>query len=99
MSMFDYYRPTADLRCPVCLRPLPSWQGKDGPNGLFVRAQGIRAPVDQAVDEESRLERDARDRLRLPSRFIIYSHDCPDHRPIDAECVSIDGVWCETALL
>ena len=31
MSMFDYYRPASELRCPVCVRPLREWQGKVGP--------------------------------------------------------------------
>jgi hypothetical protein len=96
--MFDYYRPAGDVRCPTCQRALHEWQGKDGPNGLFVWAQGKRHPVDQLVGEESRLTTDERERLSLPPRFVIYSFDCPEHRPVEADCRAPTGVWTEIAL-
>jgi hypothetical protein len=96
MSLFDHYRPSAELRCPACHRVLREWQGKDGPNGMFVWEQGVRAPVDQAVDEELRLTPDALERVALPERFVIYSYDCPEHQPIEAECRAVDGAWVET---
>ena len=99
MSMFDYYRPAGEFRCPVCLRPLREWQGKGGPNALFVWVEGTRWPVDQIVDEDARLTREQRQAFGLPSRFIIYSYDCPEHQPVEAECSVVDGVWSKTALL
>jgi hypothetical protein len=96
MSMFDYYRPAGELHCPVCRRLLREWQGKDGPSFLFVWAEGTRFAVDQAMDEEVRLDREAREQFTLPPRFTIYSHDCPDHQPIDAACATVDGIWKET---
>jgi hypothetical protein len=98
MSMFDYYRPTGEQRCPVCLRVLREWQGKDGPNGLFLWAEGTAFPVDQMVDEEVRVDRETRICVRLPQCFTIYSYDCPDHQPVDAECHAPDGVWIKTVV-
>jgi hypothetical protein len=96
MGMFDYYVPAGDHHCPVCDRPLREWQGKDGPNFLFVFAEGNRYPIDQRVDEEIKTPRDEMEANLLPRRFVIYSHDCPDHRPIDADCRTVDDVWGET---
>lgn len=98
MSMFDSYRPAYEQRCPVCSRVLRQWQGKDGPNGLFLWAEGTRSPVEQAVDEELQIDRGTRERLVLPARFVIYSYDCPEHHPIEAECRAPDGTWIETAV-
>ncbi len=98
MSMFDYYRPAGKPRCPICLRLLGEWQGKDGPNGLFVWVEGARYPVDQAVEDDARIDRAAQDRLVLPQTFIIYSYDCPEHQPVEAECRAPVGVWNETVV-
>src|SRR5690349_327076 len=99
MSMFDFYRPAIELRCPVCLRALRDWQGKDGPNGMLVWAEGTSWPVDQLVDEDARLTPAQRRNLALPRQFIIYSHDCPEHQPIEARGIVTDGTWTKTALL
>jgi hypothetical protein len=96
MGMFDYYHPRSQHRCPVCGHPLSRWQGKDGPNWLFVWAEGIPAPIDHDVPDEMRSDQADIELLRLPARFQIYSHDCPEHRPIDAECYAPDGTWMET---
>jgi hypothetical protein len=98
MSLFDYYRPKSEQRCPVCARVLREWQGKDGPNGLFLWAEGAPFPVEQRVTEDERVEPAARERLRLPARFVIYSYDCPDHQPIEAEGLAPEGVWVETSV-
>ena len=96
MSMFDYYRPAHELRCPVCFRPLRDWQGKDGPNALFVWSEGHRAPLDQVVDEEVMLSTEQRERFTLPRSFVIYSYDCPEHQPVEAKCETSNGVWSRT---
>jgi hypothetical protein len=98
MSMFDYYRPASEKRCPSCQRLLREWQGKDGPNGLFVWAEGLGTPADQLVDEECRVPIPERQRVVLPAKFVIYSYDCPDHKPIEAVCRTVDGVWCSTEI-
>ena len=98
MSMFDYYRPGPELRCPVCLRPLREWQGKDGPNALFVWVEGTAWPVDQMV-EDVRLTPEQRRGFALPSQFIIYSYDCPEHQPVEARGSVVDGVWSGTVLV
>jgi hypothetical protein len=99
MGMFDYYRPMPERHCPVCRRRLSIWQGKDGPNGLFVWVEGVQAPVDQLVDEDAQIGPDAREGMRLPPCFTIYSHDCPEHQPVEAQCGASGGVWTETVLL
>jgi hypothetical protein len=96
MSMFDYYRPASEQRCPVCTRILREWQGKDGPNGLFVWAEGCPFPVEQLVSDDVRIDQAGRERLRLPARFIIYSYDCPDHQPIEADCIAPNDIWVRT---
>ncbi len=98
MSMFDYFRPASEQRCPVCARVLREWQGKDGPNGLFVWAEKLPFPLEQLVSEDERVDLAAREQLRLPARFVIYSYDCPDHQPIEAECIAPQGVWLGTSV-
>jgi len=98
MGMFDYYRPVTQQHCPVCLRPLNEWQGTEGCNGLFVWGEGSAAPLTQEVDEEVCIDASRRDTLRLPDRFSIYSYDCPEHQPIEADCETREGVWSETKI-
>jgi hypothetical protein len=98
MSLFDSYRPATQQRCPVCLRLVHKWQGKDGPNGLFVWREGLLSPVEQNAAKEACLDQSTRERLRLPARFVIYSYDCPDHQPIEADCRAPEGVWTETII-
>ena len=98
MGMFDHYRPSGERRCPECQRLLESWQGKDGPNGLFLWVEGARAAADQLVDEECRLDPEERQGFSLPRRFVNYSHDCPKHQPVDAECEAPEGTWTRTVL-
>lgn len=99
MSLFDYYRPSGELRCPVCSRELREWQGKDGPNGLVVWVEGARHPVEQLVDDDVQLELADREKLTLPERFLIYSYDCSLHQPIHAECRASNGTWRKTEVL
>jgi hypothetical protein len=96
MSMFDCYKPAPELRCPVCQRFLGEWQGKDGPCGLLVWTEGLAAPIGQAVSEDLRLDEADLQRKRLPAEFVIYSYDCPEHYPVEADCQAYDGVWRST---
>jgi hypothetical protein len=98
VSMFDNYRPARQLQCPVCGQPLRAWQGKDGPNGLFVWVEGVPAPTEQEVDTELQIPELERQMQRLPALFSIYSDDCPDHQPIEAVCRAIGGVWASTVV-
>lgn len=93
MGMFDWYRPKGIQRCPRCDVELKHWQSKDGPCGLLVWEQGQLAPVDQAVDEECRLEDDQLFEFRLPEQFEIYSYDCDKHGPAFAKCDCENGMW------
>jgi hypothetical protein len=47
------------------------------------------------VDDQYALAAEERARLRLPARFVIYSHDCPRH-VVEAQCLCKDGTWAET---
>lgn len=98
MGMFDSYRPTERLRCPVDGNPLLEWQGKDGPCLLLVWQEGTKHPVDHRVDEEVRLSTLDLKSFTLPSRFVIYSFDCPVHQPVFAACATRDGIWTSTEL-
>ena len=98
MGLFDYYRPAHRLTCPICGAELAEWQGKDGPNALFVWAEGVASPVEQLVPSEVQADADKRAAFRLPRRFAIYSHGCKQHQPVDADCETVDGVWCTTVV-
>jgi hypothetical protein len=99
MGMFDYYRPAGKQYCPVCGRPLREWQGKEGPNGLLVWVEKVAFPIDQLIDDDDvRLDQAARERLRLPPVFLIWSFDCPDHYPITADGKAPEGTWIETLI-
>gem|GEM_PF-1654159 len=96
--MFDYYRPTPDISCPICKASGLEWQGKYGPCGLFVWEQGQAAPVDQQVDDECQIFPDERGKLRLPVRFEIYAGcNCPTF--LVAVGVTEHEVWIRTELL
>jgi len=97
MGMFDWYQPNGTLYCPVCKKELTEWQGKDGPNGLFVWKQWELGPIDQRASEDCKLSPADLARWRLPAKFEIYSYDCPDHFPVVARCrTAKDGAWSET---
>jgi hypothetical protein len=98
MGFFDWYKPATQYGCPACGLPLKDWQGKDGPCGQFVWQEGEKYPVDQLVDDEARLSVEERQRWMLPPRFLIYSYDCPRHKPIEALGTTQDGVWSSTSL-
>src|SRR5689334_17334793 len=98
MGMFDHYEPDPPLACSVCGRRLTGWQGKDGPCALLVWRQGVAAPVDQAVPEESRGDRSVIESLRLPREFEIYAGCCGGRFFATARCGAPDGVW-STAVL
>ena len=71
MGMFDYYEPQPPIQCESCGRIVKEWQGKDGPNALFVWRQGFAAPVEQKVDEECKLSPQELAKWRLPPQFSI----------------------------
>ena len=96
--MFDWYKPSQNLECPVCKVALFEWQGKGGPNGLFIWREGELSPVDQLVDDDCKISQDARGSFRLPENFEIYSYDCERHRVL-ANCVTRDGAWSETNIV
>ena len=99
MSLFDWYRPQGQLRCPIDGHPLKEWQGKDGPCSLFVWQEGGKHPVDQLIDDEEVRSHPAEwNRFVLPPVFQIYSYDCPRHKPVEARCSTHDDIWDVTAV-
>ena len=97
MGMFDYYRPTNTLECPICRVPLTEWLGGDGPCALLVWQQGIAAPIGQTTEEENKLAPSRREQFRLPPKFWICSYDCEVHC-VKAECTAPDGTWAEVRI-
>ncbi|MDQ2809177.1 MAG: hypothetical protein M3Z04_20075 [Chloroflexota bacterium] len=106
MGMFDTYRPTKDLQCPVCGTPLREWQGKEGPCCLFVWQAGIKHPVESEIQAED-LEGVSLEEWNgivgtqtLPPEFFIYSYDCPVHYPVDAYCrANEEEGWVNTVIV
>ena len=99
MGMFDWYRPKGHRECPACGNPLPEWQGKDGPNALFVWREGTVHAVDQAASDDAKISPEMRMRYRLPDTFLIYSYDCLAHKPIYATCKTSSEAWSETTIM
>ena len=97
MGMFDYYEPVPILKCPECLISLREWQGKEGENALFVWRQGERAPIFQRAGDWN-ISDENRAKFRLPSKFVIYSHDCPNHVVV-AACVTENETWRTTKIV
>ena len=95
MSMFDWYIPSdPETACPHCGTGLQEWQGKSGPCAMFVWEQGRGHPIDQKIgDDEVRWSEEELSRFKLPDTFIIESFDCPNHKPVVAECACESGVW------
>lgn len=91
--MFDDYEPVPAIPCPTCGQPL-QWQGKWGPNALFVWRQGERHPVDQPIDEDVRLDQERFADFELPATFVISGWCDRDHH-----CFGIgrcrDGQWTD----
>ncbi len=109
MGMFDYYKPVPSIACPVCGKALEDWQGKSAECALVVWRQGVAAPVDQPITEESRTRLELRDTWRLPDEFELYTDcDCSNYINefnktqcgvwIDAIGKTIDSVWATTEI-
>ncbi len=99
MSMFDWYKPKEAYNCPKCGTELTEWQGKDGPCALLVWKQGICNPISQKVkDEEIQWSDEEMHKFTLPDSFLIYSYDCPNHQPVEAQCTCLNGIWVDTVL-
>jgi hypothetical protein len=99
MGMFDWYRPLPPLNCPACGQLVDElWQGKDGPNGLFLWEQGSSTPVNQLVDDECKSSVESRLTMRLPESFVIYADQCGCDRFVFAFGYCKDGVWQQTEI-
>jgi hypothetical protein len=98
MGMFDWYKPAGSIACPECGTPLQEWQGKDANNLLLIWQEGSKHPIgDDWDDPDVLLPAEDYDHYTLPAHFLIYSHDCPTHQPIEAYCSTDDeGVWTRT---
>jgi hypothetical protein len=98
MGMFDHYRPTPQIACPICGASNLEWQGKSGPCALFIWEQGHAAPVDQIGSDDFKLPPEKRATWRLPERFEIYAQcRCPTF--LTAVGFTIQGVWTQTEIL
>ena len=99
MGMFDVYEPVPGRTCPTCSAPLREWQGKEGPRLGLVFRQGVLGEVGTALDGWPEHQPLRGDPERLPAAFRISSYDCPNHRPIHAQCASEDGTWTRTEII
>lgn len=95
LGMFDWYEPVPPVLCPTCGAVTSGWQGKDGPNALFVWRQGFAHPVSQRVDDP--IEDERLREFALPAEFQLWTH-CPAGHELLAEGSSQRGVWTATTL-
>ena len=72
VSLFDWYEPY-EVRCPDCDQVFPHWQGRDGPNLLFLWRQDARNPVAHDVDDNLRVEPSHWTDFALPRLFLIQA--------------------------
>lgn len=102
MGLFDYFIPDPAIACPKCSTGyLEDWQGKHEENCLFVWQQGVAHPIEQRVDEESRLSDEELSRLRLPLTppIVAYGgecHACGYELPMNLYSIILtldDGIW------
>jgi len=98
MSLFDTYIPAEILHCPVCNEKLSDWQGKDGPNGLFVWCENKKAPIAQNAADSNILDVD-RAKFTLPEKFELYSYDCNCKYPVLAIGMCTERTWNRTILI
>lgn len=94
-AQFDWYEPHGDATCPICGEVVGTWQGKDGPNALFLWKEGRRHPVDQIADPDARISPDRYREFELPDAFTISGFCANDHHVL-AECSCIDRTWSTT---
>jgi hypothetical protein len=101
MGMYDYYEPVPPIKCKHCGETIGSWQGKDGPNALFVWRQGEIAPVTQLTSEDCKLPIEKLKNWRLPAEFNFF----PTHAGCRCcPCYAIgytdqNGVWTRTEII
>ena len=95
MGMFDWYDPVPPVPCPECGGRL-EWQGKDGPDLLLVWRQGSAHPVDQQMDEETRLPPEGLADITLPDSFEILGWCERDHKVAGTGHCE-EGVWTSLA--
>lgn len=95
--MFDWYEPNPAIPCPTCRRQPDGWQGKDGPNALFVWEQGVRHPVGQRVDDDAAFDPSRYSEFELPDSFRLYA-TCAEHGELEAHGWCEDGIWKRTNL-
>jgi hypothetical protein len=98
MGLFDQYRPSVELRCPVCGESNLVWQGKQGPCFLLVWGQGHAAAVGQLRHDEGAAPLAAWSNERLPNRFEIYA-SCKCPTLLEAVGITENGVWTQTELI
>jgi hypothetical protein len=99
MGLFDTYIPAKKHACPVCGTLIEStWQGHDGPCALFVFKENIAGAVDQDVDGDIEIHATEREKIQLPEKFLIHTHDCDCPHFTVLRCTATDGVWQKTEL-
>jgi hypothetical protein len=93
--LFDWYEPY-EIRCPDCDQVFTNWQGRDGPNLLFLWRQDARHPVGHDVDPNFRVDESHWVDFTLPRLFLIEATGAGHHASATGQCV--DGVWRRTHL-
>lgn len=96
VGMFDWYEPDPAIKCPRCDSSLVTpWQGKDGPNALFLWRERRSTPVEHLVDDEVRWNGEELERFSLPDGFEIYT-DCHKGHYVVAAGRCVDRMWAAT---
>ena len=96
LGMFDWYEPDPPIKCVSCDAIPNDWQGKEGPNALFVWRQGEPHPIGQRADEP--LAEDDLVKYSLPDRFRFYTI-CENGHELLFQGRTTDGVWTDRVCL
>jgi hypothetical protein len=88
--MFDWYEPRNGVACATCGAEIDGWQGKNGPRALFLWRQGERHPVDQAIDDDARIDASRYAEFALPESFGITGC-CPAGHFNHCQGACVDG--------
>jgi hypothetical protein len=96
MGLYDTYCPNISYKCQNCASSIDGYQGKDGPNGLFLFKEGFDGAFDQTMDQEFKISKDKLAKIKLPNRFEIYTFCDKCNFMNSFVGTAVNGKWVST---